>query len=347
MYRLNRKSEQGKGKVMRKLLPLLIAAIVVAAAAIIVLQTADNKKLDTAREQTSAKLPEDLVEINGVKCVPKKNIQTYLFMGVDARGETKKMKEYDGTGQVDTLQLVVIDQQAGTYTRLPINRDTITNVNVLDDEGYYLSTRQVQISLAHSMGDGMERSCENTIDAVSGLLYNQPIDGYASLNMDAIETLNHLADGVTVTIEDDFSKVDSSLVKGATVKLTDEQAMYYVRGRMGVGDGSNEGRMRRQTRFLAALKPILVEKCQQDSAFALEIYDALEPYMVTDLNRNSFIKLAAELVESEEQDSVQIDGTNQEGDTGFNEFTPDKDSLAEAVIHLFYDIMEDEDGTGE
>ena len=114
-----------------------------------------------------------------------------------------------------------------------------------------------------------------------------------------------------------------------------------MRGRMDVGDGTNEGRMRRQTQFLSALKPILMEKCQADSSFALEIYDSLTPYMVTDQSRNDFIKLTAALIESEEQERLHIEGTNAVGDTGFNEFTVDEDSLADVVIQLFYDKVEE------
>ena len=163
------------------------------------------------------------MDVGGVACTPKKNIRTYLFMGLDAQGETETVDEYVSTGQCDTLQLLVIDETDNTYTRLPLNRDTMTDVNSLDYDGTCLATSRLQLALAHASGDGGAISCENTVDAVSGLLYGQTIDGYASLNMDAIGVLNHLADGVTVTIEDDFSKADPSLKEGETVTLTDEQ----------------------------------------------------------------------------------------------------------------------------
>ncbi len=336
----NRK-KYDKRKMVRKLIPLLLAVIIVTAAAGIISRTVDRKKINGNTENTSGVREEDIVEINGIKCVPKHNIKTYLFMGLDSRGEVQASEEYDGTGQCDTLQLLVLNQNDNTYTRLSINRDTMTEVNTLDEEGYYLGTTIMQISLAHASGDGMEKSCENTVDAVSNLLYGQKIDGYASLNMDSIEVLNHLAGGVTVTIEDDFSKTDSSLKMGETITLTDEQAMHYVHDRMDVGDGTNESRMRRQTQYLEALKPILLEKCQADNAFPLDIYDGLEPYMVTSLTRNNFINLAADLMECEEEDAPEIKGTSTVGDTGFNEFTVDEDSLAETVIQLFYDKVED------
>lgn len=333
-----------RGKVLRRLLPLFIAVIVIAAAAGIASRTVDRQEIrsDTGQQTAAAPLPEEeTVDVGGVACTPKKNIRTYLFMGLDAQGETETVDEYVSTGQCDTLQLLVIDETDNTYTRLPLNRDTMTDVNSLDYDGTCLATSRLQLALAHASGDGGAISCENTVDAASGLLYGQTIDGYASLNMDAIGVLNHLADGVTVTIEDDFSKADPSLKEGETVTLTDEQAMHYVRGRMNVGDGSNESRMRRQAQFMSGLKQKLTKKCQEDNAFALEIYDALEPYMVTSLSRNDFIKLAAELIGDEEQEPLEIQGTSGVGETGFNEFTVDEESLAETVRQLFYDVKDE------
>ena len=328
-----------KQAMFRKGVLIVFVFTLVLVAVGVVSQAVDQRTI--AREEGTTQWPKDMVEINGIKCTPKKNIKTYLIMGLDSRGEAEATEEYDGTGQVDTLELVVVDYTANTYTRLPINRDTMTEVQTLDTDGTFLATTKMQISLAHACGDGMEISCENTVDAVSNLLYGQTIDGYASLNMDSIKVLNHLAGGVTVTIEDDFSNSDPSLVQGETVTLTDEQAMAYVHDRMNVGDGTNEGRMRRQTQYLSALKPILMEKCQADSSYALEIYDALTPYMVTDQSRNDFIKLTAALIDSEEQERLHIEGTNEVGDTGFNEFTVDEESLADVVIQLFYDKIEE------
>lgn len=334
------RSPKEKQAIFRKGILLVLVLLLVFAAVAVASKTVGQKKVVRDEEETT-QWPENMVEINGVKCTPKNNIKTYLLMGLDARGDVETKEEYDGTGQCDTLELIVMDYTAKTYTRLPINRDTMTEVQTLDTDGTYLGTTVMQLSLAHSCGDGKEISCENTVDAVSNLLYGQTIDGYASLNMDSIKVLNHLAGGVTVTIEDDFSKVDPTLVEGETVTLTDEQAMHYVHDRMEVGDGTNEGRMRRQTQYLSELKPILLEKCQEDSAFALEIYDSLEEYMVTDQSRNDFIKMVASLLDFEEQDRLQIDGTNAMGETGFNEFTIDEDSLSDVVMQLFYDKIEE------
>lgn len=334
-------SQKEKRKLYRKLGLVCAGIILILAAAAVLAKVVDQSEVPVKAEEAEEELPFGVVEINGIKCVPKNNIRTYLFMGLDSRGEAHAVEEYDGTGQCDVLELLILDRTAGTYTRLPINRDTMTDVKSLDEYGTYLATTRIQIALAHANGDGMEISCLNTVDAVSNLLYNQKIDGYASLNMDSIEVLNRLVGGVTVKIEDDFSQSDPSLTEGETVTLTDEQAMHFVHDRMNVGDGTNEGRMRRQSAYLAGLKPLLLEKYQEDNSFALSLFDELSAYMVTNLSRNDFINLAGMLAESKEQEPLKIEGTNAIGDLDFNEFTVDEDSLADVVIQLFYDIVEE------
>mgnify|MGYP000035940205 CR=1 FL=1 len=337
-----RREKRTKEDTIKKILPFLLVVIVMVMVTTIFFRKVDQKSIATTPEETTETLSLNTVKIHGVPCTPKNNIKTYLLMGLDASGEAVAKEKYDGTGQCDSLQVVVVDQEAGTWTRIPINRDTMTEVRSLDEKGNYLATTKVQIAMAHANGDGMELSCENTVDAVSNLLYGQKIDGYASLNLDAIEVLNHLVGGVTVTIEDDFSQVDPDLQKGKTVTLTDEQAMTFVRGRKNIGDQTNENRMKRQTAYLKALEPKLREKCQSDSNFPLEMYDEMQPYMVTNLSRNDFIKLAADILDKEEKDILEIKGTSAEGDHGFNEFTADKDSLADVVIEAFYNKIKGE-----
>lgn len=68
--------------------------------------------------------------------------------------------------------------------------------------------QQLQLSLAHSMGPDQNMRAENTVDAVSTLLKGQKINGYAMINMSAIQVVNDMVGGVTVTIEGDFSERD-------------------------------------------------------------------------------------------------------------------------------------------
>lgn len=332
-YNSNRKIKINTGTII-----LLIIFLVVCVVGGILLYRVDHAS--QASGGTEKSVNPDVVEIGGVKCTPRANVETYLFMGVDAKGEAEVKNDYDGTGQSDVLILLIIDKTANTYAVLPINRDTITEVRSISEEGEDLGTSRIQIALAHANGDGMEQSCENTVEAVSGLLYGQKIDGYVSMNMDAIGTLNHLVGGVTVTIEDDFSKADSSLEKGRTLKLSDDQAVHFVHDRMNVGDGSNEGRMRRQNAYMTGLKEVFIEQSGENESFAMDVFNGLSDYMVTNLKGKNVSRISKAILKNKDLGQYEIKGTNAIDDLGFNAFTADSDSLAEIVVTLFYDRME-------
>lgn len=76
-----------------------------------------------------------------------------------------------------------------------------------------------------------------------------PIDGYYALKMDAMPLLNHEVGGVTVTLEDDMTKLDPAMKKGATLTLTDRQAELLMQSRYVMDDDRNTQRMRRQQIF--------------------------------------------------------------------------------------------------
>lgn len=327
-------SRKEKNRLYRRLFAVLGAFVLICVVGIALGHRVDNQKMDTGEKAAAADM--GTVTINGVKCKPNWDVETYLFIGEDARGVKQRKTQQDGTGQSDVLELLVLDTKNHTYYKLPINRDTITDVKSLDDDGSYLATTKIQIALAHANGDGMELSCENTVDAVSKMLYGIRIDGYLSLNIDAITVLNHLAGGVPVTIEDDFSQSDPSLKIGERVTLTDEQALHFVHDRMNVGDGTNECRMRRQKAYVNALTPIFEQKLKEDGGFINTFYNSLSDYMVTDMSVGQMGNVANMILESEDKGELSIQGTDAIGEDGYNEFTMNEDSRGEIAMKLFF-----------
>ena len=268
--------------------------------------------------------------------VKKGNLETYLIAGIDAPGKVEKVTEYDGTGQCDVLAVIVRDRSTDQCKLLSIDRNTITAVKSLDNDGTYLDTTDIQLSLAHAMGFDQQVRAENTVDAVSHLLGDQKIDGYAMVNMGAIQVVNDMVGGVTVTIEDDFSDVDPSMKKGETVTLMGEQAEKYVRSRKEISDGSNQNRMSRQSTFEEAFKPAFRNKCAENSKFPLEVYHAMEDYMTTNISAKKFCRLAILMSDENQDEKVAISGTYGLDEDGWQTFTPDADSLQEAILELFY-----------
>ena len=268
--------------------------------------------------------------------VKKGNLETYLIAGIDAPGKVEKVTEYDGTGQCDVLAVIVRDRSTDQCKLLSIDRNTITAVKSLDNDGTYLDTTDIQLSLAHAMGFDQQVRAENTVDAVSHLLGDQKIDGYAMVNMGAIQVVNDMVGGVTVTIEDDFTDRDPTLKKGETVTLMGEHAENYIRGRKDVADGSNQNRMSRQSNYEEAFKPAFRNKCAENSKFPLEVYHAMEDYMTTNISAKKFCRLAILMSDENQDEKVAISGTYGFDEDDWQTFTPDEDSLQEAILELFY-----------
>lgn len=278
---------------------------------------------------------EELKEVTyeGESYRQRPELETYLLMGVDKSGEAVTVDSYEGGGQADVQMVLVVDNANKTWQMLQINRDTITQVPVLDIFGDVAAYAEEQIALAHYYGNGGESSCLNTELAVSMLLDDQPIDGYLALNMDAVGIVTDLVGGVTLTVTSDFSEVDPSLVQGETVTLDGQKALTYVRSRRGVDDQTNIARMARQRQFLTALEEKLK---QQDTEFAAKAYDELSDYMVTDIASGSAAKIGEKLKEYTQRDTLVMDGENVIED-GHWAFHLDEKSRKETILQLFYE----------
>ena len=304
--RHNQISRQNKNKKIKYLAIGLAAGVLGIGSAAGVLTSANSHAV--TRSASSSTQDTDQITYKGVTYVPKGNLETYLFAGIDSPDKVTEIKEYDGTGQCDVLLVLVRDRSTDTCKFLTIDRNTMTPVKSLADDGSYIDTTECQISLAHAMSLDHETRAENTVDAVSTLLGGHKIDGFAMVNMSAIEVVNDMVGGVTVTIEDDFPDSDT-LIKGQTVTLHGKDAERFIRERKTVADGLNENRMSRH---------------------------ALEDYMTTNISAKKFSRLALLLSDEKEEEKVSIEGTADFDEDGWQTFTPDPNSLQEAILSLFY-----------
>ena len=267
---------------------------------------------------------------NGAVYRQRNGLTSILLMGVDrGSGETG--------GQADFLQLLVIDDVGKTVKRLPIDRDTMTPITVLGVLGNRSGVRTAQLSLSHGFGDGKAESCELTVEAVSNLLLGASVDFYLAMNLDGIATLNDMAGGVTVTLEDDFSTLDSEMAQGATITLHGDQAEIYVRSRRNLEIGTNEARMARQEQYMAKLFAQLDTRLQSDQNFSGVLFDALSPYLTTSMSRGRLINTAWTVKDYIRSEPLEISGEHRVGSDGFMQFYADEASLYEAVLDLFYE----------
>lgn len=130
---------------------------------------------------------------------------------------------------------------------------------------------KLQLCLAYTYGDGKEKSCENTVRAVSRLFYGMPVAAYAALDLDAIAVLTDAVGGVEVTVTKDLTIQDPSLKEGERKVLTGEQAQWYVRSRLveekeATAD-ANSDRIERQKQYLAAFGGKAAEQFRKNPLF--------------------------------------------------------------------------------
>ena len=331
----NYHSRKEKKKLYKKTAFLFLGIFIIGGILGVLLHAADQSKLQAPEESTEEEA--DLVTIGGENYRPKTSLNTYLFIGVDS-SETRPDQVCGG--QADTIELLVQDRANDIYYRISIHRNTMATVESFDDDGNSVGKSNLQISYAYAQGDAGEKSCENLMQSVSELLYNYPIDHYVSVTMDAISTINHQLGGVKVTVNDDFSKVDKTLIKGQTITLNDEQAYHFIHERKNVGDGTNENRMNRQNEYLQAAKTNFTAKMKADTSFALDFYDALEPYICTDLSRKKFAKMAEEMVVEKDGGRYQLEGSSEVGRFNEEEYTLDQEQLDDLVTKILFERAE-------
>ena len=281
-------------------------------------------------------------------------IETFLVIGTDASGNQADpaadqvyRQTYHG-GMADFLALIVVNDTQSTYRILQLNRDTITIVPIIDENGEGEATGEFQLCTAHWFGGDEKMNCENTVTAVSGMLGGLPIDAYFSIGMDQITALNHEVGGVTVTLEDDLTSLDPTMQKGATLTLTDAQAELYVRSRMSVDDGENLSRMARQRIYLTALSAQVKELSREDRQFPIRLYSDLMKTATSTVTGRMMNENAGKIGTYTNSGITSFSGTTKLGSRlgdglEHTEFTIDPDSLTEVMTQVF-DLKADPDG---
>lgn len=268
----------------------------------------------------------------------KEHLNTVLLIGTDSTEAYKEnenlLQDYFNYNQADFLILLVQDTEAGTTEVIQLNRDTMTDVPWLDVIGNYGGTEFQQLCLAFNSGDGGRASCLNTMDAVSALLFDAPIQHYIQLPMSGIPVLNNLVGGVPVTIPEDLTNVDPAFVEGATVHLTGDQAEKFVRARMELEDDTNTARMSRQKIYLESFRKQAQETFNSESEFALKLVEKLGEYLQSDLTAQQLSDLLQSLDDSQASPIRVADGELIAG-SEYYEFFVDEASLWEIVKRAY------------
>ena len=312
------------------LLVLLLALLAVLLGSALWMNGREDTPVENAGQAVHAPQEQASLIYQGEEYPLKEGLQTVLLIGTDGTGRYEKqenlLQDYYNYSQADFLMLLVQDTKAGTAEIIQLNRDTMMDVPWLDVIGNYGGTEFQQICLAFNSGDGGRASCLNTVDAVSSLVFDAPIQHYIQMPMSAISVLNNLVGGVPVVIPEDLTRVDPMFVAGATVHLTGEQAEKFVRARMTLADDSNTARMSRQRIYLDSFRVQAQKAIDTDSDFVLKLLEKAGEHIQTDLTAQQLSDLVVSLDQARVSPIRTADGELIVG-TEHYEFFVDKASL--------------------
>ena len=318
---------------MKKIVILLVCVALLAAliaGASFVAKKDTEAPIENAGTSQNAAVKQEALTYDGQEYPMKPHLQTVLLIGTDAleayEEKTEGVKPFYNYHQADFLTLVVLDTDNNTAEILQLNRDTMTDVPWLDVLGEYGGTEFKQLCLAYNYGDGGMKSCRNTVSAVSGLLFDAPIDHYIQIPMTAIGVLNDLVGGVPVTIEEDLTAIDPAFTEGAAVWLDGVQAEKFVRARMALENDTNLARMKRQRQYLDSFQKRAREAFNSDSEFMVKLLEKLSEFLQSDLTAQQLSDLVTRLDKSEISPIRYAEGELKLGEQ-YYEFYPEEASL--------------------
>ncbi len=273
----------------------------------------------------------------------KSRLKNIMVLGID-NSESDYIKNgvaYNG-GRSDMIFLISLDYNNKTVTPIQINREAMVEFAPSDQDGTRLGSDYEQICLAYAYGDGGKISCNNTKAALSNLLYGTPVTDCFSMKIDGVAPLNDVVGGVTVTVEDDFSNIDPSLVQGEEVTLTGEQAEEFVRSRMNVGEGSNEERMSRHRTYIKSFMEAVRPKLDEDRTFIATLLESISDYSYSSMNASNMGAIIRNTADFEVRDIITPAGTFLQTESGqdWAQLQLDDAELKNIIVNTFYEKLD-------
>lgn len=293
-------------------------------------------------EEESAGWKEGWVKYNGQVYAYNEDILTFLIMGIDKTKDVKEVAEGTNGGQADALFLVVLNPHDDSLSVIGINRNTMTDVSVYDNNGSFVNTVKAQIAVQHGFGNGVEESCEYEVNAVQHLFYEMPIHGYAAINMSAIGPLTDMVGGVDVVALEDIKSGNSTVIKeGEEVHLEGDLAFAYIHNRDTKEFGSADHRLERQKQFITTYLQKVKQKTKEDIGFPISVYQSIAPQTVTSLtvDEMTYLVSIAKDYSFDENYLYTLKGETKQGDV-FEEFYVDETDLFELILKVFYEPVE-------
>ncbi|WP_026524037.1 LCP family protein [Butyrivibrio sp. MB2005] len=256
-------------------------------------------------------------------------IDTVLFLGIDNSNQSREGVDLAEGGRSDTIILFAIDNENKIIAPLEINRDSMVDVDIYDNDGNYLAQGFEQLTMQYSYGKSAREACNLTKNKISDLLCRTRIDGVISLTVDGIKPIVDQIGGVDLKLETDETQLDPSYCKGAFVHLDGASARDFVHIRDAEVRGSNIERMSRQTQFMLAM----FQKIRMQGGSVIEeMEDAAGDNLYEDVNAD----ILTHFTDYEYSEEILMLPGENKTDGIHDEFYIDENKLTEMILKLFY-----------
>ena len=264
-----------------------------------------------------------------------RDLATILFLGIDHKIEEAELVGLGG--QSDVILLIALDTKTGKTRILNISRDTYAEVETYAADGVYMGTKPLQITTAFAYGDGKESSCENAVRSVSRLLYGLPIRSYLAMDMNGIQAANDAVGHVTVNALEDIEMTDGTRFRqGDPIELQGRWLDRYLRIRSHAVVDANAQRMKRQVQYVQEFSKLVVAKSKASLSFPVDLFSALAPYMVTNLEIPDVTFLSSTFLSHGAEFTLRGIAGTYDVLNSTAVLYPDELDLFEAVLELFY-----------
>lgn len=330
--------ERKKRKKRLWVIPVCAAAVAVLAGGGLILGTAYSEGgTEEDRGPVNADPPSSgTVLWNGREYRYNDHLSNYLLLGIDTREKMETSVGQADAGQADALYLLSWDRVEKTVSVVTIPRDTMTEVEAFGPGGESLGKSVDHISLAYAYGDGGHESCRLAEEAVSNLLYGVPVKGYCAVNLDGIPVLTESVGSLTVTVPNNsMESAYPEFAEGTQVTLDKGNTELFVRYRDTAVSQSALARTERQKEYIRAFSEAARKRAAEEPAFASNLYTALEPYMVTSMGNDEFVRLMESASAGDAAESWTIPGQGVQGKS-YDEYHVDNDALYEKILETFY-----------
>ena len=333
---------------LRVLIVVLLVVVALAGAAGITLAVAVNRgnvnlhrvfeEQDDSMGKAGASTSEkgQIVEYKGHTYRYNENVVSFVVIGHD--DESNAQHDYGDRSLADTIVLFTLDTSTNKVRATVVPRNTWCAVDLFDENGTYVTTNDMQITLSHGVTLPTQDECAaNTVKSVSRIFYNMPITYYFDFGREVVSDAATAIGGVPITALETIPGTD--YVEGDEVLLEGDAAYRYVAYRDTDKDESALDRQARQAQFIRAFA---AKVSGLGARGLLDVYNGVSDEIVTNLGVSEVAYLATCFAtgDNAELETVELKGETSVGREAdgieYERYHLDADSVMENTLASYY-----------